>query len=228
MEKTLKTVKGLSKAIYILAIIAKVFVTIALVVIALGTIAAPIVLGITEVENHEIVFKGVDDHIKFVPNKENPALKSVKFGDRIILADIEQEVEIKIIETLENTDKTKLIVCIELGFVFALASIIVARMILRRIEKLFKNINKEDTPFTDVNVELLKKIGALMIWSLVLTNLVLIPFDLIDDSNVQLSIRGYSVIEILFVYVAAYIFEYGYKIQNGNKEEIKESETKAE
>ena len=88
---------------------------------------------------------------------------------------------------------------------------------LKSLENLFNNINKGDTPFTLENVGYIKKMAYLMIAVTIIPNLMGIIFEAILKMDLDIGFELFSVVEILFLFSIAYIFQYGYEIQLDTK-----------
>ncbi|MDE6292329.1 MAG: hypothetical protein K2L98_01465, partial [Bacilli bacterium] len=82
---------------------------------------------------------------------------------------------------------------------------------------LFDNIHKGDTPFTLENVNYIKKMAYLMIAITLLPNILGVIFEVILGADLDVGLELYSLIEILFMFSIAYIFQYGYEIQLDSK-----------
>ena len=81
--------------------------------------------------------------------------------------------------------------------------------ILKYLESLFNNINQGDTPFTLENVGFIKKMTCLMIVTIILSMIGGGVFENLSESSVNISIEMFDVVEILFLFSIAYIFQYG-------------------
>ncbi|MBR1654058.1 MAG: DUF2975 domain-containing protein [Clostridia bacterium] len=208
-QKKLKTV---SKAIYILAKIGKVFAIIGAVFLVIGMVIAIIATTFVTAKNSNeievkvgdraILYRDVDDQISIVAN-----------GEETKIEDAESKAELRTMTKIffENS-KESLIISLIMTLVFSLAGIIVAIMILKYLEKLFKNIANDETPFTLENVECLKKMGYYMLASLIISILGNSIISSIVGKDLGMNL-GINVIYILVVYAFRFVFEYGYNIQ---------------
>lgn len=88
---------------------------------------------------------------------------------------------------------------------------------LHSLEKLFNNINNGDTPFTLENVGYIKKMAYLMIVVTILPDIIGIIFEAILKTDLNIGFELFSLVEILFLFSIAYIFQYGYEIQLDSK-----------
>ncbi len=214
-EEKQKKIKGISKAIYVLARIGKIACKIAIPIMIIVIIVTPFFLKNIEVENNELVWNGNDNKFS-ITNDGNKV--TLKYNNNIIIADASsQEVNTEYIKVLSNNPKYLVIGYIEIGFLFLLISLFLYEMTLNRLEKLFININEGDTPFTLENVRYIKEMAKFMIISLILPNCGGIIFEKILGTDLGVDFEMFDVIQILFLFGISYIFEYGYELQQDTK-----------
>ena len=213
-EEKQKKVKVLSKIIYVLAKIGRICLTVAIPFIILAMVIIPLVLSKVDVKDNKITFSGSDDVIKIIENNNKI---QVKLNDKTIIDEKDRDVVVDIRNFLEKHSDAEIITCTELGFVFVIAYLIILMMILKNIELLFKNIYNGDTPFTLDNVQHIKKIAYFMIAGIIFPGIISAFFTRLMGSDADFSIGGANLIEILILFVMAYIFEYGYEIQLDSK-----------
>ena len=218
-EEKQKKIKGISKAIYVLARIGKIACKVAIPIIILIMIATPFFLKNIEVENNELIWNGSNDKFSITDDENKITLK---YNDNIILADDNsQSANIKYIEkfigVLNNNSKYLVIGYIEVGFICVVISVFLYEMILSRLEKLFINISQGDTPFTLENVKYIKDMAKLMLLILILPNLGGIIFEKIFLMNLNIGFEAFDVVQIVFIFGISYIFEYGYELQQDTK-----------
>lgn len=218
-EEKQKKIKGISKAIYVLARIGKIACKVAIPIIILIMIATPFFLKNIEVENNELIWNGSNDKFSII-DEENKI--TLKYNDNIILADDNsQSANIKYIEkfigVLNNNSKYLVIGYIEVGFICVVISVFLYEMILSRLEKLFINISQGDTPFTLENVKYIKDMAKLMLLVLILPNLGGIIFEKIFLMDLNIGFEAFDVVQIVFIFGISYIFEYGYELQQDTK-----------
>ncbi len=210
--------KGLSKAIYVLARIGKIMITIAFPFIILCMILLPYLVNSVEVVNNEIQFKGSKDAIVVEEETlEGQQKVTVKYKGILIADATEQETILKMKEVLTKYSNFEIIGYLEAGFLFLAINLFLYCWILKHLEKLFMNINNGDTPFTLENVKHMKHMAFLMIATIVLPNLAGAAFELILQSDLGVGFELFDVVQILFLFSMAYIFEYGYEIQLDSK-----------
>ena len=209
-----RKLKVLSKIIYILAKIGKILTYIAIPFIVLGMVVIPMLMNKIDIKNDRIILKDKGNIISIVEKNDKLVInvKDAKVAEVTSAKDIS-----KIKDFFNNNSKGTIIAAGETALGFALISIIIAILLLRRVEKLFKNINKNDTPFTYDNVEHIRRIAFLMIISIILPAVASAVIELILKVDLNIHFGAYNLIEILALYVLVYIFEYGCKLQQDSK-----------
>jgi len=219
-EEKQKKIRGISKAIYILARIGKIITTIAIPIIIILIILTPIFTINIEVKDNTIVFKGtkIDDKITITEEKLDDGISiQLKANDVLIADEKSQDAILQIKSVLENNSKGRIIVFLELGYICLIICLVLYRMTLSRLEKLFVNINQGDTPFTLENVKYIKEMAKLMIIALALPTGGGIIFEKILATDLGVDFELFDVIQILFLFGISYIFEYGYELQQDTK-----------
>ena len=207
-----KKVKGLSKAIFILSKIGEILLRIGIVMITLIMIAIPFLVKDVEIKNNELVYN-------------NSTLKIIDTGDKVeltindmkLLDESSKETIIKVKDVFLNNSKAKIIGVTESGCALLIVYMILLIIVLRHMQKLFKNINEGDTPFTLDNVNHIKKMAFFMIATIILSGVGEGIFELLAKSSFDLGLKTFNLIEILFLFAISYIFEYGYEIQLDSK-----------
>lgn len=219
-EEKQKKIKGISKAIYVLSRIGKIITTIAIPIIAFLLIVTPIFISNIELKDNTIVFKGarIDDKITITEEKSNDGITLQLRSNGVLIADEKnQDTILQMKNVLENNSKAQIIAFLELGFVCLIICLVLYRMTLSRLEKLFININQGDTPFTLENVRYIKQMAKLMIVALALPTCGGIIFEKILRTDLDVGFELFDIIQILFLFGISYIFEYGYEIQQDTK-----------
>lgn len=218
-----KKMKGISKAIYVLARIGKIVTTISIPIIVFLLIVTPIFISNIELKDDTIVFKGarIDDKITITEEKSNEGITLELKANDILIADAkDQDTILQMKNVLENNSKGQIIVFLELGYGCLIVCLVLYIMTFSRLEKLFININQGDTPFTLENVKYIKEMAKLMIIALILPTGGGLIFENILESDLDVGFELFDVIQILFLFGISYIFEYGYEIQLDSRGKI--------
>ena len=207
-----KQVKGLSKLIYIIAKIGMIGIIVGIVSIGITMIATLFLSSSIKVEDNKIVRIYNQDIVNY--ERDDSKIVITTYKDRTVITDKTQvEVLNIIIDKLENTSITKMVVFIEFAFAFLILTLVLLYLTLQHLEKLFKNIHNGDTPFTMENVNHIKRMAILMIITIIGPNIVGIITEKIIGEDLGIGFETFDFIYILFLFSMSYIFEYGYQIQ---------------
>ena len=188
-----KKMKGISKAVYILARIGKVCSIIGIIGLIILMLAIPQIIHNVKVDNNQVtVFGGM-----------------VEFQDTATA--------LKASEVFNNNSVFANIMFAEVVVVSIILTLILLMMILMKLEKLFINIHNGDTPFTLENVDFIKKIAIFMILIIVIPSIAGYISQLALGVDLDVEFEIVDLIYILIIYGISYIFEYGYEIQLDSK-----------
>ena len=213
-EKKQKNLKGISKAIYILAKIMRVFCIIGIVGITIGIVTVGVVGSSVKLDPKNKQIEVFKEKYKYEINDNKITI--IDSNNKIDTFDIE-DLDIinlnKFLEKIGNHESSYYVILAEVFMTFALLMLIITVLILKTAAKLFKNINKDDTPFTLENTEYIKRIAKYMIVAMILTIISSITFSVLTGGNIKSSISLTNIVYILVVFAIAYIFEYGYELQ---------------
>lgn len=213
-EEKQKKVKLLSKIIAVMAKIGRICLMVAIPFVIFAMVVVPIVLSKVDVKDNKITFSGIDDVVKVV-EKNNKI--EVTVNDKTVANEEDKEAIAEIKKFLDKHSDAEIITYTELGCAFFIAYLVILIMILKHMESLFKNINKGDTPFTLENVKHIKHMAYLMIASIIFPAVIGGIINGLMDVDLDLNLSGTNLIEILILFVMAYVFEYGYEIQRDSQ-----------
>lgn len=209
-----KKMKGLSKAITVMARIGRIALMIALPVIIIVMIATPFFLSKIDVKDDELVWTG---HESFSLKEENDKI-TLKYKDEVIVADASiYDVSIRYIDVLKDNPKYLIIGYIEVGFLVLGVTIVLMIQMFICLEKLFNNINQGDTPFTLENSNYLSRMAWLMIIVTILPNIGGAIFSSFITGDIGVEFEMFDLVQILFLFSMVYIFKYGYQLQLDTK-----------
>lgn len=210
--KEQKKMKGLSKAISVIAKIGRVICIIAMPIIVLLMIFLPMIIKNINVSNNQITYSG--SRLSLVSDNNKITLKK----GNIIITDIDDETTItKIKDVFSNNTKANIIIFSEAGMFFLGITVVLYMLVLKHLEKLFNNINKGDTPFTIENVDHIKKMAYLLIATIVLPYISGSIFEIIINTKLNIEFEIFDLVEILFLFAMSYVFQYGHEIQLDSK-----------
>lgn len=213
-----KRLKVISKIISIIAVIGKICARVGVAGLIVAMVVFNIFVSWTNIKNEnefefhlgELYFnyQNYNNEIKVTTNISN---EKPEENDNITLS--------KISSVLAKHNKTEILILGNLALIIFIASLILLSISLMHLEKLFKNIYDGNTPFTLDNVYHIKKMTYLMIAITILSACGNGVSSLIIKDDLDMNM-GFSLITILFLYSIAYIFEYGYHIQENSNERI--------
>lgn len=205
--------KGLSKAIFIIAKIGRIITLVCIPIVVISMIIFGFVIKNVEVADNKLEWHG-NEVISLIEEENKITLKA----NTMVLAYAEDHSEIATIkDVLSNNSKLSVVIFIESAFIILIITLYLGSILLKSLEKLFNNIHNGDTPFTLENVSYIKKMAYLMIV------LVLLPsfggglFEILLKMDFDVDFELFSLVEILFLFSIAYIFQYGYEIQLDSK-----------
>lgn len=207
-----KIMKSISKVIYIVSKICRIFTLIGLAFLVPFMFILPILVSNIKVTDSYI--KVYNEKIEYQVDNSTLILKNDDINERIEFNDINIK---EFINNYQKHSNLEIILIIELAFIFIILTLLVTIMILLKLEKLFKNIYDKDTPFTIENIDYIKMIGKLLIISLIIPLLFSLIFNLLISYDINFNLGLEKLLTILVVFTLAYIFEYGYKIEQKKK-----------
>lgn len=207
--------KGLSKAIYIIARICRILVSLAIPVVIVCMIFIPYLVNIVQLSDEKI--SSTDNKITIIDEEEGLRLK---YKNLLIADEYNQESIAKIKEVLANNSKAEITAYLETASLTEIIFFILFCIILKHLDELFVNINNGDTPFTLENVKHIKRMAYLLIAAIILPTAGGFLFEAILNTDLDAGFDLYNIIEILFLFSMAYVFEYGYEIQLDSKGKI--------
>lgn len=211
-RKKQKRLKVISKIIYVIALIARIFAKIGIVCIAVAAILMGIFISSVNIKSNkdfEIRLGNAVAEYKEV----NGEMVITSEGESVKVADFDSEGDMQeAINAVSKYQKPRLVAYIIVSAVFLIASLVLLCITLKHLEKLFRNIHDGNTPFTLENVYHIKRMSYFMIAVTIVSAIGEAISGLLVERGVDINI-GFSIIYILFIYSIAYIFEYGYNIQ---------------
>ena len=207
-----KQMKGISKAVYFLARICKIFLILVITILGIAMIATPFILkNIKVTDTHVKIYNETFEYeitdLKIAINSS--CGKTTTYNDNTVVYNV--------IELFKNSSDMQLIMIGEFILLLATGSVILLMLVTRKLDKLFVNIHKGDTPFTLENISYIKSIAKLLIGYIIVSNVIDIPFSRILGIEFSVTSIFSNLIYILIIWSMAYIFEYGYEIQLDSK-----------
>ena len=210
-----KKMKTLTKILSLIGKIAGIVVKVAIPLVVIASVIIPILLSNIDVVDNKIISTNKNIQIQELSNNRI----DITYRGISTVANI-QDRDIEDIKIVLSENKTQAIVKIEVGFIILIGFLVVLSILLKHLEQLFDNMNKGDTPFTLENVNHIKKMSYLMIACIVLSRIGETVLNSIYQKELSFGLELFDIVEILFLFVLSYIFEYGYEIQKDSKGKI--------
>lgn len=203
-----KKMKGLSKAIYVIARILRIFILIGLVAAVVSLIAIPFIGSKIKLDKNTIQYRNTVYHYTIDGNH-----LTVEEKGKNNHFDIDFLTDSNLQKYIENHSVTYFIFVTECILICLITTIVFMYSLLRYLEKLFRNIHNGDTPFTLENIKYIRKIALFLILLIAFPTFGGFLCEWITSINMNVEIEFMTIILILVVLSLAYIFEYGYQIQ---------------
>lgn len=204
--------KILSKFISVFAKVGRILCLVSTPFILISMLLFPYIMNKLEIKDNEISLKG-NDILSIVEEDDRVVLKA----NGLTIADESKEiVKSEIINVLNNNSKGLIVVYIEVASLTLLITVYLVSLVFKHLSKLFINFNEGDTPFTLENVFHIKKMAWLMIIVIILPNIGGVIFNLLLTPTVNIDFELFDIVEILFLFSLAYIFEYGRLMELGS------------
>lgn len=204
--------KILSKFIAVFAKVGRILCLVAIPFILISMLLFPYIMNKIEIKDNEISITG-SDVLSLVEEEDKIILKV----DDHIVADASKDfVHSEVIDILNNNSKGLIVVYIEVAFLTLLVTVYLVSLVFKHLSKLSQNLNIGDTPFTLENVLHIKKMAWLMIIVIILPNIGGVIFNLLLTTKINIDFELFDIVEILFLFSLAYIFEYGRLMELGS------------
>lgn len=213
-----KKMKSISKFIYIVARIFKACAVIGLVTASIMSFA---IIGITtsskiDTNKKQITVLGK----KVLYELTEKEFSIINDNKNIVIA---SDLTRKEVETINNALNLSLDIRITITVLFIISiigTLIIAIKLTEYLEKLFKNIHDNDTPFNMDNVFYMKKIALYSLLYLLCSDVFGGIAQGIStlDFNIDIELQNYVIAVIILAF--SYVFKYGYEIQLDSKGKI--------
>lgn len=210
-EKANKNMHILSKIVYIITKIITIFCYIGLAGIILGLIAIPAFLGHIDTKNSKIKAGGKEYTYEL---NENAFI--IYDNDKEVLNE-KINLNIDLQEIISNHPSSYYIGVGEAALGIATIIIVLVILLLRHLSAFFKNISNEETPFVKENIFHLKKMA---LYFIIIACFSLISYSILNvvaDLNTHVSINFSDILYAIILICMAYVFSYGYDLENKKK-----------
>lgn len=207
-ENEQKKMKGITKVLYVICNIAKVF-SLCLIAFTMALIIAGAITSINTNIN--------DNTIKVFNHTYDYELTDTK----LIIEDEEIEditqYHIKDARRFANMSKVKRTFLIEMLLMTITAITFIMYKLFSYLSKLFKNIHDKNSPFSLENVTCIKKLALYSFLFVFVPDACGYLAEAIFKLNLEVEINLFAYLFSLILLVLAYIFKYGYEIQLDSK-----------
>ena len=206
-EKANKNMHLLSKIVYIITKIITIFCYIGLAGLILCLIVVPIVLGHIDTKNSKI--KVGDKEYRYELNKSEFTIYDG--DDKIINEKVNTNIDLQ--EIISKHSSSYYIGVVESVLGIGALVVLLSILLLRHISAFFKNISKDDTPFTNDNIVHLKKMAAYLI---IMTAVSIVSFSILNivaDLGMSVNINLTDILYAIILICMAYVFSYGYDLE---------------
>lgn len=213
-----KKMKAISKGLYVAGRIGEVCARIGLGVAIFFSICTLVFVSsakIDKVKNEITIF-----NTKVGYKVEEDKISYTQKGKEIVLVDNLKIGEIDTINKIIEASKGLQITVVVLFSISLIASLIILIKLISYIEKLFKNIHDEDTPFSMDNVSYIRNIAILIVAYLLVEDIFGGLAELISSLNFNIEVNLSNYLIALIVLALSYVFKYGYEIQLDSKGKI--------
>lgn len=198
MKKVSKIISFITKINMILLIPAMGFVSIALLV-------TPFIISNVEVKDNKILFYDNEYTYKVESG-------SITIDDQVI--DLKEEkMSERILSMFKAENKMRTTVVSEILIMLALATLALIYQVFKNINKLFKNIANEETPFTENNIKYITNSTKYMIIIMFLSIFANLIIWTLTGMEAKIDISLMEILAILIAYSLSLVFEYGYSLQ---------------
>ena len=210
-----RKMKGITKLIYMISNTLKYISFGAIIMAVLVMIANTYILINTSIDtkNNTASICGRNVNYELVDKSLKVKLENKKEYKINFDKEVKNEMIIIVLE-MSKTVRLSLAIFIELSFIFAMYAI---NRLFFNIQKLFKNIHDNETPFSMENVKCIRNIALF-------TLLYILSQDVLGgiasgiyslDFNIEIELTNY--ILVLIIFAISYVFKYGYLIQLDSK-----------
>lgn len=225
-EKEQKYLKGISKALYVISKIVKVVITIGIGALGFAFLILFVLFSKFDYQEGILLF----DKEKVVTLEESIEGVTLHFEDsKYELVKLNDQDKINLIPVkkfLDNNGLKTVFLYVEVAIFTYCVILVVLRMIFKRLELLFNNVNTLNSPFKDENTLLLNKVITLIIFNMVISIIGSFVLGLIWNFDINFKFNLTSIYDLLVIFVLYYICKYGCALQEKSKLSIygKESE----
>ena len=216
-----KGLKFLCKFISVVAKIVKVLLIIAIPFLISAMIIVPVIINHIEIGDNYITYKNNGENILTIEGEDVflSGKYTIRHRGKVTTGEIKYDLLGEMVKNIKNMNNTKIIVCAETLIVLSIASVIFEIVFLTYLANLFRNLC-EKTPFTEDNVNYLKKMTNIYIANLIVIILMQFLMNLFTNVDFSKNNSFSSIVIMLILASLTYIFKYGCNLQKNVNADI--------
>ena len=212
-EQEQKRMKGLSKFIYVVARIFKIFAIMGIFASSILLVVLTITVPNTKIDTGRQTVEVFDSSFKYEYKGKDIVVKN----DNLVEINPSYKDTINSFASNSKVANTIFSIILSCSLIFACYSLYT---LFGYLEKLFININEKDTPFSSENVIYLRKIALYLSLFVAIPDFFGILAELIFRINLSVEIDLINYLFVVLIITISYIFKYGYEIQLDSKGKI--------
>lgn len=212
-EQEQKRMKGLSKFIYVVARIFKIFAIMGIFASSILLVVLTITVPNTKIDTGRQTVEVFDSSFKYEYKGKDIVVKN----DNLVEINPSYKDTINSFASNSKVANTIFSIILSFSLIFACYSLYT---LFGYLEKLFININEKDTPFSSENVIYLRKIALYLSLFVAIPDFFGILAELIFRINLSVEIDLINYLFVVLIITISYIFKYGYEIQLDSKGKI--------
>lgn len=212
-EQEQKRMKGLSKFIYVVARIFKIFAIMGIFASSILLVVLTITVPNTKIDTGRQTVEVFDSSFKYEYKGKDIVVKN----DNLVEINPSYKDTINSFASKSKVANTIFSIILSFSLIFACYSLYT---LFGYLEKLFININEKDTPFSSENVIYLRKIALYLSLFVAIPDFFGILAELIFRINLSVEIDLINYLFVVLIITISYIFKYGYEIQLDSKGKI--------
>lgn len=218
-EKKIRHYHLMTKFMHIITKLARIFLIIGTVFLVFALVIVPLIVNSIKYDANKQTIKAMGMTINYEKEDGAYIFKSDNNDDLKIAGKDEVKAVEQILEYLEKDNLSKVCLVIEITIVFAIATVILNYIALRYIDRVFVSMSEDDTPFVEDHPSNFRKAANFLIVMVLVQFCSGIISSLMMESDISLAVEFRDIGVILVLFILAYVFEYGYKLQS--KSDIK-------
>ncbi len=212
MTEKRNNINALGRVLYIIARIVRVCICIGLFFIAVAAITVPALFGKIDINKHYIDINSIPDtKVRIFKDSKQQLTMRVNNKDTLLAKELtkeEYDAATEIYDKVQNTTKGAVLAYVEASLIFSIVSLVLVIIAIKNLEKFCLSLRNNDEVFTEDKPTYLKKAAKLFIITYIISVLSTAALSGIYDGNYSFNFNSIGLVEILVLFLVAYIFEY--------------------